>query len=58
MITSTFDSVVEDGVTIGKRLSMYFNGKFISAHDFPPEAEMDQDQQDSYVAGKLSSFMG
>jgi hypothetical protein len=57
MLTASFDSIVEDGNTVGKRVTIYYNDKVVTEFDFPPEAEMDQDQLDSYVASKLSGVM-
>lgn len=57
MITSSFDAVMDGSTVIGKRLTIYYNSKVVAQTDFPAEAEMDADQLDSYIAGKLSGLL-
>jgi len=58
MITSTFEPMLdENSNVIGKRLTIYYNNKFVSQTDFPAESEMDADQRDNYIASKLSAVL-
>lgn len=58
MITTNFVEVRDNNDNlIGKRLEIYFNGAFVTQIEFPPEAEMDEAQQNSYIASKLSGML-
>lgn len=53
MITATFEEIVENGNVIGKRLTVLFNNKVITSLDYPPTAEMSEDELNTYIANKL-----
>lgn len=58
MITTSFTSILdESNNVVGKRLTVYYNGKVVNTLDYPPTAEMTQDDLDNYIAAKLSGLL-
>jgi hypothetical protein len=57
MITSTFEDVLDGSTVIAKRLTLFFNGKFVCYTDFLPETEMSEDDRNVYIANKFSGLL-
>lgn len=57
MITTTFLPVVENNQTIAMRLTVLYNGKYVTHLDYAPDTVLSQDEMDNYIAGKFSAML-